>query len=315
MPTGVDRPWPDLPPVSKSPYARLKERLSFSAAGRVRKIARLFLLVLVAVILAVGVVLYVTRTYSFDTATYPSSVHGVVVDADIGEIDAVGTDRPDALLIWQRRYSLIRPTIQRGVSGDMLHVRSHCPPVSFRCAVILGFQVSNRTALSIHSNSAPVGVQSLSAPVDITTQSGETAVQHVAAPVDVRSSNGNVSLDDIRGDIVAKTGSAPIELHDIHGRIHLATDSGTVTGTNWDTPALEAQTNTGWITTDFSTPPTQVDIRSSSGQITLYLPAGRYRLELDAPVGKVHVRGIVNDPTAKRVVRIHTGGGIILNAR
>lgn len=311
----VNRPWPQLPPKSRGPYVRLKESLSAPWARRSLKAVGLLALVVAALVGALAVVLFVTRTYSLDTATYPGAIQRLTVDTDAGEVSVVGSDRADMLVLWQRRYSLIKPRVDRGVSDGALQLRSRCPGVSFRCAVVFGSQVPAATATSIRTRSASVDMQNLGGPVDVTTQTGQVTLQQVAAPVHIVTGSGPVSLASLRGDLVVRTASAPIELRDLRGQADLTTESASITGNALAVRALMARTGSGWVTAAFDAPPEHVDLRSVSGQVSLQLPAGRYRLQLDAPAGQVHLNGVVNDPTAPRTIKISAGGGIALTSR
>lgn len=124
-----------------------------------------------------------------------------------------------------------------------------------------------------------------------------------------------LSLAGLWGDLVVRAASAPIELRDVGGRADLTIGSGSITGDALTVRALTARTGSGWVTATFDSPPEHVDLHSVSGQLSIELPAGHCRLELAAPAGRLHVNGIVNDPTAPRTVKISTGGGIELTSR
>jgi DUF4097 and DUF4098 domain-containing protein YvlB len=101
----------------------------------------------------------------------------------------------------------------------------------------------------------------------------------------------------------------------MHGQADLTTESGSITGNGLALQVLMARTGSGWVTATFDAPPEHVDLRSVSGQVNIQIPAGHYRLELDAPAGQVHLNGVVNDPTAPRTIKISAGGGIELTRR
>lgn len=316
MPTSVDRrPWPELPPKSTGPYARLKDGLSDPRVRRRLRVVGLVLLGAAGLVIVLVVVLFATRTYSFDTTTVPpGAVRGLEVDSDVGEVSAVGSDRQDTLALWQLRYSLIKPRLEHAVSDGTLRLRSRCPATSVRCAVILGSQVPRQTAVSVRTRDASVTVQEVSAPVAVTTRSGAVTVDHVIGRVRVDSASGPVTLSGSAGDLAARTVSAPIEAVDIHGRADLSTDSGPITGNAQAVEVFQARTGSGWVTAAFDTPPQRVEVRSASGEVDVRVPAGRYRLELQAPAGRVRLEGVSSDPSATRVIRIATGGGIHISA-
>jgi hypothetical protein len=293
----------------------LKDGLSDPRVRRWLRVAGLVLLGAAGLVIVLGVVLFATRTYSFDTATVPAgAVRGLDVDSDVGEVSAIGSDRQDTLALWQLRYSLIKPHLRHAVSDGTLRLRSRCPATSFRCSVILGSQVPRETAVSVRTRDASVTVQDVSAPVAVTTRSGAVTVDHVTAQVRVDSVSGPVTLSGSAGDLAARTVSAPIEAVDIHGRVDLTTDSGPITGNAQSVEVFQARTGSGWVTANFDAPPLRVDVRSASGEVDVRVPAGPYRLELQAPSGRVRLEGVRSDPSATRVIRIATSGGIHISA-
>jgi hypothetical protein len=247
----VNRSWPELPPKSRGPYVRLKERVSAAWARRPVKVIGLLVLVVAALIGVLAVILFVTRTYSLDTATYPGAIKRLTIDSDSGEVSVVGSDRADVLVLWQRRYSLIKPRVDRGVRDGALQLRSRCPGVSFRCAVVVGSQVPGATPTSIRTRSATVDMQDLGGPVEVTTQTGQVTLQQVAAPIHIVTGSGPVSLAGLQGDLVVRTASAPIELRDVHGQADLTTQSASITGNALALRALMARTGSGWVTATF----------------------------------------------------------------
>lgn len=314
MPSTADRPWPQLPPKSSGPYTRLKQRLSSQRARRLLKTSGLLVAAVIGLVAVFGLVLLVTRTYSLDTATYKGVVKRLAVDADNGEVSAVGSDRQDVLALWQRRYSLIKPHVDGAVHEDTLRLRSRCPAASFRCAVVIGSQVPTATAVSVRTHSAPVDVKDLKGRVDITTHSGDVTVEHVAAPVHVDTESGAVSLAGLRGDMAATTASGSIELRDVGGRADVRSESGSITGNAQLLEVFVARTGSGWVTASFDAPPRRVEIRSVSGEISVEVPAGRYRLDLHGASGRVRLQGVVDDPAAAGTIEITTGGGILVSS-
>jgi len=290
----------------------MKEGLSDPRTRRWLKIVGMAVLVTIGLVATLGIVLFVTRTYSLDSVTYPASVRRLAVEADIGEVTAVGSDRPDTLTLWQRRYSVIKPRVERGVRDGTLEIRSHCPAASFRCSVIFGSQVPKATEVSVRTRSAAVTVQDLNGPVAITTRSGAVTVVDVAARVSIDTRSGPVTLATSRGDIAARTVSSPIELRAVQGRVDLSSEAGAITGNAQAVEVFEARTGSGWVTATFIAPPRRVEVRSASGEVNLLVPAGRYRLDLRAPAGRIRLEGVVDDPGATRTIKVTTGGGIHL---
>jgi len=279
---------------------------------RAVKVVGLSVALPLALLAALAVTLLATRTYRLDDATWPGTIRHLVVDAGPGDVSVVGSDRPDVFALWQQRYSLVKPRVEREVRGDVLALRSRCPATSFRCAVVLGAQLPRATAVSLRSSSAPLTVSGVSGGVAVTSQSGAVTVQDVDGPVHVDDGSGKLSLLHVSGDITARTGSGAVELNDVRGRVEVTTGAGSITSNASRMTVFAARSDSGWVTAGFTAPPQRVEVRSSSGAVALQLPRGRYRLSLHAPSGKVSLSGITDDPTATRTITVTSGTSIAL---
>ena len=318
MGSGGNRPWwPDATPRRLGPYGRARQRLRSPAARRLRLLVAWLLLGAVALVALGAAVLFVSRTYSLGDATYPAGVRGVELDADgAGEIAAVESDRADVLVLWQRRYSLLRPRVERGLAAGTVRVHASCPAFSFRCAVILGAQVPKGTALAIRTRTAPASVAASTGPVELSSGSGAVEVRQASGPVRFDSASGRVSVLDLHGDLTGRSGAGQVLLQDVSGRVDVTTGSGAVTADGQVAPVFTVRSGSGWVTAAFAAPPGRVDVRSGSGAVTLTLPRGRYRFDLRAGAGRVHVDpGVVDDPAAARSVHVSAGADIVVEAR
>jgi hypothetical protein len=291
---------------------RVLHRLRTPRARRVLKVAGLSVALPAALLAALAVTLLATRTYRLDDGTWPGTIRRLVVDAGPGEVSVVGSDRSDVFALWQRRYSLVKPRVDHQVRGDVLALRSRCPATSFRCAVVLGAQLPQATAVALRSRSAPVTVNGLSGPVEVSSQSGAVTVQDVDAPVRVDDESGKLSLLHLSGDVTARTTSGAVELNDVRGNADVTTGAGAITSNASRIAAFTARSDSGWVTAAFDAPPERVEIRSTSGPVTLQVPKGRYRLSLHAPSGQVHVSDIGDDPAAARTITVTSGVSITL---
>lgn len=291
---------------------RVLHGLGTPRGHRAVKVVGLSVALPLALLTALAVTLFVTRTYRLDDATWPGTIRQVVVDAGPGDVSVVGSDRPDVFALWQQRYSLVKPRIEHEVRGDVLALRSRCPATSFRCAVVFGAQLPRATAVSLRSGSAPLTVSGISGGVQASSRSGAVTVQDVDGPVRIDGGSGKLSLQHVSGAISARTGSGAVDLNDVNGRAEVTTGAGTITSNASRMTVFTAGSDSGWVTAGFTAPPQRVEIHSSSGAVTLQLPKGRYRLSLHAPPGKVSLSGISNDPTATRTITVTSGASVAL---
>ncbi len=122
----------------------------------------------------------------------------------------------------------------------------------------------------------------------------------VAAGVDLRVTTafGDVRVTGPVGDLDLTTGSGGVQARRIQGA------------------EATVRARSGDVTLAFARAPRAVDLDVSSGDITIEVPHGSYRITADARGGSVVVDGIRDDPGAKRHIAAETtGGDIRLDAR
>jgi len=117
----------------------------------------------------------------------------------------------------------------------------------------------------------------------------------VAAGVDVRVKTdfGDVRITGPVGDLDLTTGSGGVQARGIEGT------------------KATVRTRSGDVTLAFARAPRAVDLEVSSGDITIEVPHGSYRITADARGGSVVVDGIRDDPGAERHIVAETSGGDI----
>lgn len=102
---------------------------------------------------------------------------------------------------------------------------------------------------------------------------------------------GDIELRDLSGDVTAYGASGDIDASGMHTtKLHMASQSGDVTGS-------------------FATAPALLSAGASSGDVSLRVPAGGYRLRVTTNSGDRSIDGISADPASKHRIVAATSSG------
>jgi len=110
-------------------------------------------------------------------------------------------------------------------------------------------------------------------------------------PIRVRAAHGNISLDGYQG-------SADI-----------ATSSGVISVEGYCGFVLGAASGSGAVSVSTACAPKRLMLRSDSGNISVLVPAGDYRIDAASAGGRTDVRGLINDNSAARAIEALSKSG------
>lgn len=126
--------------------------------------------------------------------------------------------------------------------------------------------------------------------VELTTGSGNTTLRDVAGVVRLENDSGDVEVSDVGGDFTGRMGSGSIRLSGMRGAVVLENKSG-------DTEVDMAEVRS-------------VRAEGGSGDLTVRVPKGAYRVEADAGSGDKNI-GVTNDPNATVELVLRTKSGTL----
>jgi hypothetical protein len=102
--------------------------------------------------------------------------------------------------------------------------------------------------------------------------------------------------------VEAHTSTGDVTVRDWSGPLALTTSTGDVTGTGLSSPSAQTKASTGDVSLAFVHAPSQVQARTSTGDVTIRVPpGGAYQVRTDVSTGDVRVG----------VAQVTTGGGSI----
>jgi hypothetical protein len=249
--------------------------------GSTRRVTRRALVALGAVaalLVALGVGWAAAVEWGRSTADVavrePGAVRAVAADLEHGDVAVTG-GRGGTLVSARVRYLLRRPRLETALRDGELAVGVDCAALS-ACDARLRIRMPDGAAVRAHTHAGNLLVARAGA-VNARADSGTIAVRGASGPVRLRAASGNVVASGLRG------------------------------------PAARAEVESGDIRLAFASPPRAVDVLVASGDATIVVPPGRYRLDVRAGPGGVRTVGVVSDPraTARISVRSPSGGAIV----
>jgi hypothetical protein len=201
------------------------------------------------------------------------------VQVDSGSINVVGTDAEDVTVTARISDGLLSTAERQTIVGDRLELRGRCPgPVSNFCDVAYTIEVPAR-----------MGVYA-------------------------RSENDSIRLTGVEGDIDARSNNGPVVVRGSgEGRLRLATDNGTVDGTDLRAAEVDADTDNGSVTLVFARPPTAVEATSDNGDVTVAVPDDGTAYAVDVATSRgSDAAPIRTDPSSRRTIRVRSDNGSVL---
>ncbi|MGH3622249.1 MAG: DUF4097 family beta strand repeat-containing protein [Sciscionella sp.] len=214
-----------------------------------------------------------------------AQVRGVRIENSSGDVDIRVGDTTITRVRQVFNYSWSKPDDAYSMDGDAL-VLSDC---GWSCSADYEIVVPRGTRVSGAASSGDVTVNGVAA-VDVRVNSGEIIVRDVDGPVRVEANSGDIDLARIRGDVTLRADSANITGTGLDGRVSANASSGDI-----------ELTMAG-----------QRDVRAevSSGNVTVRVPAGAYRVNAHASSGDEQV-DIPTDPSAAHTLELTASSGDI----
>lgn len=146
-----------------------------------------------------------------------------------------------------------------------------------------------------------------SATVRLATDSGRLKVTGVAA-ADLSSSSGAVTAERVAGPLKIRTSSGAVGAGRIAGPMEIRTSSGDIRAVELSGTRAEVHSGSGEARLVFATPPTSVTAETASGDVTLRVPRGAYRIAAGTSSGTRDIT-LPSDPTAPAGISVKTGSG------
>ena len=109
--------------------------------------------------------------------------------------------------------------------------------------------------------------------------------------------------------LVVMVEAGDIELRDLSGDVTADGASGDIDASGMRTTKLRMATRSGDVTGSFATAPALLTAGARSGDVSLHVPAGGYRLRVTTNSGDRSVDGITDDPASEHRIVAATSSG------
>lgn len=217
---------------------------------------------------------WLTREVQTERTSYAHRTTRIVLEAT--DADVTFTTGPADQVTVDRRldWAFSKPSISEHWDGDTWRVRADCGGwLPAYCSVAYSVQV-------------PPGVS-----------------------IEVNSKSGDVSVSDVTGDLRLSSSSGDIDIVNAAGRLRAQTTSGNIRATGLRSAGLDAKATSGNITAEFSAPPGQVSVKTSSGNAEVAVPTtAKYSVHPETTSGNQEVT-VSSDLAADRRIDVRCTSG------
>ncbi|KUL42473.1 DUF4097 family beta strand repeat-containing protein [Actinoplanes awajinensis] len=170
------------------------------------------------------------------------------------------------------------------LSGTTLTLPTDC---GFDCSISYEIQAPAGVKVRGDQRSGRVDLTGVGA-VDLTLTSGDVSIDGASAPVKIKATSGNVSVIGAPGVTMEAT-SGDLEAHEITGPV-------------------TAKVTSGNLDLDLAAP-ASVTASVTSGDLTLLVPPGKYRINQHTASGDAEIDGVTSDPDAPNVLDLRARSG------
>ena len=125
--------------------------------------------------------------------------------------------------------------------------------------------------------------------------------------VTLTTGSGNLTFTGLKGALNAVAASGSVQVTDATGAVTARSASGSITANGTSGP-LRAESNSGQVTVDAAAVADSLVATSVSGNATVMVPAGRYRVQADTTAGQRDV-AVANEPNGDAQVQVTTVTG------
>jgi DUF4097 and DUF4098 domain-containing protein YvlB len=128
--------------------------------------------------------------------------------------------------------------------------------------------------------------------------------------VTAESRSGDLQVSDLPGGAELKSSSGDVEVHRIGGELRLESSSGDLDGHDLTAGKVTTKSSSGTVELDFGNVPSAVQVKSSSGDVTIRLPSGDAGYKVETHTSSGHESTTVKtDPASDRSIKADTSSG------
>ncbi len=265
--------------------------------------------------------------------SYPVQVHNgqVAVNVNEGNVTLRSAGGP-ARLTGTVQYGLVRPGITESSTATGTSVGINCDGIASDCGIDATLAVPAQTAVSLASYGGDVAISdwtghlalstgggninagNLAGTLQIVTSGGDLTGSALTGNVQITTEDGNINADDLAGTVRMDTGGGDLTTNGLSGNVQISTEDGNVNGNSVSSRQLTIVSGGGDVTLVFTQPPTNLQITSNDGNITLVLPPGATKYDIATPntdSGNVSYPSSLYSSASPDQITLNGGGGDI----
>ncbi len=147
------------------------------------------------------------------------------------------------------------------------------------------------------------------------TSGGSIEADNIAGDIELKTSGGSITINDIEGTVEANTSGGRIRAENVTGGIDARTSGGSIT-LERVSGNVEASTSGGSIEAEVLDPNDFIELRTSGGSITVYVPKDLgYDIDLDGNRVRADLHNFKGQFDKNDMKGTMNGGGTRLKAR
>lgn len=247
--------------------------------------------------------------------TAPAGTRSLTVNTDGGQVSVEPTAAHRVTLNGTAQYSFIRSTFTTKTIGDDTAMSYQCAPLpSSNCWLDATVGVPVGLPVNVSTAGGNISVTRISAPVTLHSAGGDLSADHVAGPLNLSTDGGNIQLNAITAPLTASTMGGDIGAADVSAdTVKVSTSGGNIQVTGITSRFVTASSSGGDIQIVFTSVPSNVDVSTSGGNITLVLPPASAQYNVNAHTNGGTVSDTLQHSAAQSSPKITatTGGGDI----
>jgi DUF4097 and DUF4098 domain-containing protein YvlB len=217
--------------------------------------------------------------------TEKTKITDIVRTGGRGDVVVTTTAAAGATTIHRVVRRATNPGESYKLTGTTLTIDTSC---GVNCSV--AYAINTAPGVKVHGkqHSGDVRLDGV-ADTDLEVTSGDLTVSEATGPVQIKATSGDIKVLGAAGPVKIKATSGDVVATDLAGPADVSITSGDVHVS--------------------LTKPNSVTAHATSGDMTIEVPTGSYKLVTSAGSGDVHTDGMQSDATSKNVIDVRVSSG------
>lgn len=159
--------------------------------------------------------------------------------------------------------------------------------------------------------SGDLEISNINGEIELQVVSGNIEGRKIGGEIDISAVSGDINLDELHGKLEINTTSGDIVLENVTGQLEASVTSGNIDVTAIDLESMEAQTTSGDVTMDVSSPVTfgEFSFKVMSGNVDIRLPEGS-AFELYGKTATGNISSDYNLEQSKKIMKKTISGQV-----